>query len=78
MDADVLRQYLEYYRDLHVETLYRRTAPVVTAPPAAIPAPVIVAVPPEPKMELPPLAPPNDLSALVLTSEQLKNCAVLR
>ena len=26
MDADALRQYLEFYQDLHIETLYRRTA----------------------------------------------------
>ncbi len=50
MDADALRQYLEFYQDLHIQTLYRRTP---------VQAPTVVAAP-EPKMELPPLAPPND------------------
>jgi uracil-DNA glycosylase len=63
MDADTIRQYLEFYQDLHIQTLYRRTAPRVesVAPAPAVvapPAPVIAAA--EPKMELPPLAPPDD------------------
>ena len=28
MDADLLRQYLEFYRDLGIKTLYRQSAPI--------------------------------------------------
>ena len=60
MDADALRQYLEFYQDLHIQTLYRRTAPPPAAAlPVVVQSPIVVAAP-EPKMELPPLAPPND------------------
>jgi len=60
MDADALRQYLELYQDLHIQTLYRRTAPPPAAAlPVVVQSPIVVAAP-EPKMELPPLAPPND------------------
>jgi len=61
MDADALRQYLEFYQDLHIQTLYRRTAPppAAAARPVVAQSPIVVAAP-EPKMELPPLAPPND------------------
>src|SRR4051794_16231511 len=55
MDADALRQYLEFYQDLHIETLYRRMPVTPPAPPVAA---AIAA--PELKMELPPLAPPNE------------------
>src|ERR1035441_812658 len=44
MDAELLRQYLEFYQDLGIKTLYRREA---VAGPAPIPIP----------MDLPPLAP---------------------
>src|SRR6266568_3006110 len=61
MDADTLRQYLEFYQDLHIQNLYRRAAPrvesVAAAPVLAVPPVIAVA---EPKMELPPLAPPDD------------------
>jgi uracil-DNA glycosylase family 4 len=50
MDADTIRQYLEFYQDLHIETLYRRTSVADAASPAvkasvvaAPPAPVIAA-----------------------------------
>jgi DNA polymerase len=68
MDADTIRKYLEYYQDLHIQTLYRRSAPRAAAPapveapvqtPAPPPPPALV-LPAEPKMELPPLAPPDD------------------
>jgi len=60
MDADTLRQYLEYYRDLGFQTLYRQP---VQKPPQAEPA-----APPEPDMpaanivppSLPPLEPSGD------------------
>ena len=49
MDAEQLRQYLEFYQDLGIKTLYRQAAPAIaTAATAAIP------------MELPPLAPTGD------------------
>ena len=55
MDAEQLRQYLEFYQDLGVKSLYRRT---VVAP-AAPAAPAVEVAPPAP-MELPPLAPSDD------------------
>src|SRR4051812_24383165 len=67
MDADQIRQYLEFYQDLHIQTLYRRSAPATkSAAVAAVKAPSVIAPPApviaaaEPKMELPPLAPPDD------------------
>jgi DNA polymerase len=45
MDSQQLRQYLEFYQDLGVKSLYRRAAPITA---------------PEPVMELPPLAPTDD------------------
>jgi DNA polymerase len=51
MDADSLRQYLEFYQDLHIETLYRRPVPQAT---------ITAATAASPPMELPPLAPPNE------------------
>ena len=63
LDAEQLRQYLEFYQDLGVKSLYRRTAPAVepeirtersTAPPAD------QEVRPPAIMELPPLAPSDD------------------
>jgi DNA polymerase len=69
MDADSLRRYLEFYQDLHIETLYRRTVAATAVVTAASEdaAPVAVAAvatgeqaPPPPPMELPPLAPPNE------------------
>ena len=35
MDADQLRDYLEFYQDLGIKTLYRRTAPAAEAQPEA-------------------------------------------
>ena len=32
MDAELLRQYLEFYQDLGIKTLYRQTAPTPAAP----------------------------------------------
>ena len=59
MDAELLRQYLEFYQDLGIKTLYRQAPParaVVVAPPEtpAIAAKTVIA------MDLPPLAPTND------------------
>ncbi|MGE5568138.1 MAG: uracil-DNA glycosylase [Rhodospirillales bacterium] len=38
MNPELLRQYLEYYQDLGVKTLYKRTAPAVAAPAVDRPA----------------------------------------
>jgi len=61
MDAEQLRQYLEFYQDLGVKTLYRRnvSTPSVTAPKPAITAaqPAVIASQP---IQLPPLAPSGD------------------
>jgi hypothetical protein len=35
MDAELLRQYLEFYQDLGIKTLYRQPAPVVLVGQAA-------------------------------------------
>ena len=83
MDAETLRQYLEFYQDLGIKTLYRQAAPVVEAP-AAVPAvvsasPVVDrpgglsnAAPPEIAMELPPLAPTDDTLPKIL--EDIGDC----
>ena len=75
MDADTLRQYLEFYQDLHIQTLYRRS---VASPPTAQTVVSVAqwetqitptishapqapfAISEPPPMELPPLAPPNE------------------
>jgi uracil-DNA glycosylase family 4 len=55
MDADQLRQYLEFYQDLGIKTVYRRSAaapapaPVAEAPAAQPPSPQPIAAPPPPK-----------------------------
>lgn len=58
MNADQLRQYLEFYQDLGIKTLYRHTMPAADLS-------VTVAEPPPPEMpktpeSLPSLAPEND------------------
>jgi uracil-DNA glycosylase len=62
MDADTLRQYLEYYRDLGIQTLYKRAAPV--PPPAPEPQQAM----PEPILPvLPALEPSGDTLLQILT-----------
>jgi uracil-DNA glycosylase family 4 len=68
MDTETLRQYLEYYRDLGIRTLYKQPAP--PAPPQARPAPqseerMIPAAPIPPL--LPPLEPSGDTLFQILT-----------
>lgn len=64
MNQDQLRNYLEFYRDLGVTTLYRReAAPAVSAPPEAAA---------EPAIELPPLAPQGD--SLLKILEDIGDC----
>jgi uracil-DNA glycosylase len=40
MDSERLRQYLEFYQDLGIKTLYKRSAPERLAPPASVLPPV--------------------------------------
>jgi uracil-DNA glycosylase family 4 len=76
MDAELLRQYLEFYQDLGIKTLYRQPAPVGQADPKGtlpanpvVPAnPVTTAIP----MDLPPLAPTND--TLLKIVEDIGDC----
>ena len=76
LDADRLRQFLEFYQDLGVKSLYRRgsaappeaAAPVETAPLQVVRPPVQ----PPPVMELPPLAPSGD--TLLKIIEDLGDC----
>ena len=72
-DEQVLKQYLEFYRDLGVRSLYRRVSTVVASAPvtAAIEEPTPVPVPPkkkaaaEPLIALPSLEPENDTLAKI-------------
>ena len=64
MDADQLRQYLEFYQDLGVKTVYKRDAPALTVAPAPArvePAPVepspVEPMPAEPAAPTPPIPP---------------------
>src|ERR1035437_8978898 len=62
MDAELLRQYLEFYQDLGIKTLYRQPAPVVLvgqADPEGTPAADLAAIPIPIPMDLPPLGPTN-------------------
>jgi DNA polymerase len=77
MDADLLRQYLEFYQDLGIPTLYRRHPAI---PPALVeaaqsPAPVESTPLPLPApllAPLPPMAPPDD--SLLKIIEDLGDC----
>jgi DNA polymerase len=62
-----LRRYLEFYQDLGVKTLYRRTAPQLIPEPQSM---VVEASPPV--MELPPLAPSGD--TLLQIIQDLGDC----
>ncbi|MBS1855957.1 MAG: uracil-DNA glycosylase [Acidobacteria bacterium] len=80
MDASRLRQYLEFYQDLGIKTVYRRGTPAAAAPaaPAAVPAARPEAVPERPAaptpslMELPSLAPAGD--TLLKIIEDIGDC----
>ena len=61
MDAELLRQYLEFYQDLGIKTLYRQP-PVELAGESACPT----------SMELPPLAPTGD--TLLKIIEDIGDC----
>src|ERR1035438_1482350 len=66
MDAEILRQYLEFYQDLGIKTLYRRDVGQALPPanPPAVPIPV--------PMDLPPLAPTGD--TLLKIIEDIGDC----
>ncbi len=66
MDADTLRRHLEFYQDLGVKTLYRRTPAPAPKPAAAPPTPMPNAP------ELPPLAPAGDTLPHIL--EDIGDC----
>src|SRR3977135_2671812 len=65
MDAELLRQYLEFYQDLGIKTLFRRTTATTTP---ASPTPIPISTP----MELPPLAPSGD--TLLKIIEDIGDC----
>jgi len=71
-----IRDYLKYYRDLGIETIYRATAPPITAPiAAAIPAGaaiVMAKTPPLPAETLPDSAPAGDTLAKI--REDIGDC----
>jgi len=76
METDLLRKYLEYYQDLGIKTIYKRTAsvpaaeaepPAVAAPPGEPPIPAPSAVIAAPDVELPSLAPNGDSLFQILT-----------
>jgi uracil-DNA glycosylase family 4 len=69
METDLVRKYLEYYQDLGIKTIYKRTAPkqaadaqpaAAAAPSAEAPVPAPSAVISAPPIELPSLAPSGD------------------
>jgi DNA polymerase len=62
MDADNLRRYLEFYQDLGVKTLYRRTPQAAPTPSTPMPT----------AAELPPLAPAGDTLPRIL--ENIGDC----
>src|ERR1035441_8655967 len=66
MDAELLRQYLEFYQDLGIKTLYRRDVGQALPPahPPAVPIPI--------PMDLPPLAPTGD--TLLKIVEDIGDC----
>ena len=70
MNADLLRQYLEFYQDLGIKTLYRQTDRAARSLPVAGPAPVAATPVPEmpkPPEPLPPMAPENETLFQILT-----------
>lgn len=79
MDADDLRNYLEFYQDLGVKDLYRKAPPRRPAEPVVPPAPAIEAskakppaLAPAPPVPLPSLAPAGDTLLRIL--EDMGDC----
>lgn len=77
MTTEHLRQYLEFYRDLGFDSVYRRTASVSDSAPALLVSDLAVSEPdaPEPVIVLPDLAPEADtLSAIRADIGDCKRC----
>jgi len=66
METDQLRQYLEFYQDLQIKTLYRRPTAAGAAAPAPEPIVEPVAQAVAKPMDLPPLAPKDDTLLQIL------------
>src|ERR1035437_8188809 len=64
MDAELLRQYLEFYQDLGIKTLYRQPVELAGGVPSGSACPT--------SMELPPLAPTDD--TLLKIIEDMGDC----
>src|ERR1019366_5028324 len=64
MDAELLRQYLEFYQDLGIKTLYRQPVELAGGVPSGSTCPT--------SMELPPLAPTDD--TLLKIIEDMGDC----
>jgi len=68
MTPDQIRDYLKYYRDLGIETIYRAHAPSQTAPrPVVMAQKSPVSIPPVPIASLPDLVPAGDTLAKIRT-----------
>ena len=74
MNREQVRDYLQYYRDLGFESVYRRPVPKLSAP--VVPATSILEpLPLIPPIELPSLAPENDtLDQIRLDIGDCKRC----
>jgi DNA polymerase len=76
MNEELLKQYLEFYRDLGIESLYRRQAailkPEATATTAKEPLKKVQTPAPEPLIALPSLEPEND--SLARIQEDIGDC----
>jgi DNA polymerase len=71
MNPETLRRYLEFYQDLGVKSIYRRSAPACSSAPAVAvePAPAPIPppeIPPPQPMQLPSLAPEGDTLLKIL------------
>jgi uracil-DNA glycosylase len=76
MNADQLRRYLEFYRDLGIASLYRREPPGVALPPGPEPA-ASAPPPPAQTMPVPPLILPGigpDNDTLLRIVEDIGDC----
>jgi uracil-DNA glycosylase len=74
MSPELLRQYLEFYRDLGIQDLYRRAPEPLADPPGAegVPSRGREGEPPAVSQPLPPLAPPDDSLFKIL--EDIGDC----
>src|SRR5690349_18725181 len=70
MDADQLRQYLEFYQDLGIKTIYRRATPV-SAPDVAVAEELPVQVV-QPIAAMPKVIPPPPLAEMPAEDSMFK------